>query len=66
MAHFHLSGGASVWRLNWLADTSPLGIYNIRGGREGGIEEGREGGRGEGEGGREGGRERERERERER
>ena len=62
MAHFHLSGGASVWRLNWLADTSPLGIYNIRGEgeREGLREEGKEAG----ERGREGGREGERERER--
>ena len=28
VAHFHLSGGASVWRLNWLADLSPLGLQN--------------------------------------
>ena len=24
VAHFHLSGGASVWRLNWLADVSRI------------------------------------------
>jgi malonyl-CoA decarboxylase len=31
VAHFHLSGGSSVWRLNWLADTSPLGLQNSYG-----------------------------------
>lgn len=28
VANFHLQNGASMWRLNWLADTSPRGIAN--------------------------------------
>ena len=28
VARFHLNSGASVWRLNWLADVSPLGLQN--------------------------------------
>ena len=31
VAHFHLNGGAVVWRLNWLADVSPLGFQNSYG-----------------------------------
>ena len=27
VAHFHLLNGASIWRLNWLADTIPS-AYN--------------------------------------
>ena len=26
VAHFHLLNGASIWQLNWLADTSPNGL----------------------------------------
>lgn len=26
VANFHLQNGATMWRLNWLADTSPRGI----------------------------------------
>ena len=26
VAHFHIRNGASVWRLNWLADVSPKGV----------------------------------------
>ena len=26
VAHFHIRNGASVWRLNWLADVSPRGM----------------------------------------
>lgn len=28
VANFHLQNGAVLWRLNWLADTSPRGIAN--------------------------------------
>lgn len=28
VANFHLQNGATMWRLNWLADTSPRGIAN--------------------------------------
>ncbi|KAG8190512.1 hypothetical protein JTE90_006679 [Oedothorax gibbosus] len=28
VAHFHLRNGAVMWRLNWLADTSPRGLDN--------------------------------------
>ena len=26
VAHFHLRNGASLWRINWLADSSQLGM----------------------------------------
>lgn len=26
VTNFHIRNGASVWRLNWLADTSPKGL----------------------------------------
>ena len=26
VAHFHLCNGASLWRINWLADSSQLGM----------------------------------------
>ena len=26
VAHFHLHNGASLWRINWLADSSQLGM----------------------------------------
>jgi len=26
LAHFHLHNGASLWRINWLADSSQLGM----------------------------------------
>ena len=26
VAHFHLQNGASIWRINWLGDTSPKGL----------------------------------------
>ena len=26
VTHFHIKNGASLWRLNWLADTSPHGL----------------------------------------
>ena len=26
VAHFHLQNGASIWRVNWLGDTSPKGL----------------------------------------
>ncbi|KAG7522398.1 malonyl-CoA decarboxylase, mitochondrial [Solea senegalensis] len=28
VANFHLQNGATMWRLNWLADTSPRGVAN--------------------------------------
>ncbi|KAI1286931.1 Malonyl-CoA decarboxylase, mitochondrial [Halotydeus destructor] len=28
VAHFHMRNGAVMWRLNWLADTSPRGLSN--------------------------------------
>lgn len=31
VAHFHLLNGASVCRLNWLADTSPNGLQRSHG-----------------------------------
>lgn len=31
VAHFHLLNGASIWRLNWLADTSPNGLQRSHG-----------------------------------
>ena len=31
VAHFHLLNGASIWRLNWLADTSPNGLKRSHG-----------------------------------
>ena len=31
MADFHLNAGASVWRLNWLADVSPAGLQKSYG-----------------------------------
>lgn len=31
VAHFHLHNGASIWRVNWMADTSPLGLRNSYG-----------------------------------
>ena len=26
VAHFHIRNGASLWRINWLADSSQLGM----------------------------------------
>ena len=31
VAHFHLHNGASIWRVNWMADTSPIGLQNSYG-----------------------------------
>lgn len=31
VAHFHLHNGASIWRVNWMADTSPMGLQNSYG-----------------------------------
>ena len=31
VAHFHLLNGAFIWRLNWLADTSPNGLQRSHG-----------------------------------
>ena len=31
VAHFHLHNGASIWRVNWLADTSPQGLQRSYG-----------------------------------
>lgn len=31
VCHFHLSNGASLWRLNWLGDTSRLGLQQSYG-----------------------------------
>ena len=31
VAHFHLLNGAFIWRLNWLADTSPNGLQRCHG-----------------------------------
>lgn len=31
VAHFHLHNGASIWRVNWMADTSPVGLRNSYG-----------------------------------
>jgi hypothetical protein len=28
VANFHLRNGATLWRLNWLADPSPRGMAN--------------------------------------
>ena len=28
VANFHLQNGATMWRLNWQADTSPRGVAN--------------------------------------
>lgn len=28
VANFHLQNGATMWRINWLADTSPRGVAN--------------------------------------
>ena len=28
VANFHLRNGASIWRINWLADLSPRGLTN--------------------------------------
>ncbi len=28
VANFHLKNGATLWRINWLADTSPRGLSN--------------------------------------
>ena len=28
VARFHLNSGVSIWRLNWLADVSPLGLQS--------------------------------------
>jgi malonyl-CoA decarboxylase len=31
VANFHIRNGASLWRLNWLANTSPNGLYQSHG-----------------------------------
>lgn len=31
VANFHIRNGASLWRLNWLADTSPKGLQQSYG-----------------------------------
>ena len=31
VCHFHSANGASLWRLNWLADTSPAGLQRSYG-----------------------------------
>ena len=28
VAHFHLQNGASIWRVNWMANTNPQGLQN--------------------------------------